>query len=123
MEAIHADVTIGHMPAYIARPTGEGLFPIVLVVHEIFGVHPHIQDICRRLSNEGYLAIAPDLYTRFGDVSQMTDNREITERVVSKVPDEDVMIDLDAAVSWATAEGRGDPDRLGITGFCWGGRI
>ena len=96
---------------------------MVLVVQEIFGVHPHIQDVCRRFAAQGYLAIAPELYARQGDVSCMTDHAEIREKVVSKVPDAQVMSDLDAAVAWAETEGAGDPARLAITGFCWGGRI
>jgi len=95
---------------------------VVLVVQEIFGVHPHIQDICRRLAQLGYLAIAPELYARQGDVSGMTNHDEIRERVVSKVPDTQVLSDLDAAVAWAEASGAGDASRLAVTGFCWGGR-
>jgi carboxymethylenebutenolidase len=95
----------------------------VLVVQEIFGVHEHIKDVCRRFAHEGYLAIAPELYARQGDVSQLTDYREIFAQVVSKVPDAQVMSDLDAAVDWAGKAGVGDVDRVGVTGFCWGGRI
>lgn len=112
----------GQMPAYRALPSRGGPFPVVLVVQEIFGVHEHIKDICRRLAKRGYLAIAPELYARQGDVSKITDFREIISKVVSKVPDEQVMSDLDAAVAWAETS-KGDTKRLGITGFCWGGRI
>ncbi len=113
----------GEIPAYFARPKGAGPFPTVLVVQEIFGVHEHIKDVCRRFAKQGYLAVAPALYAREGDVSKMSDIGEIMSKVVSKVPDAQVMQDLDATAVWAKAEGKGDTGRLGITGFCWGGRI
>jgi carboxymethylenebutenolidase len=113
----------GQMPAYRAMPATGGPFPVVLVVQEIFGVHEHIKDVCRRFAKQGYLAIAPELYARQGDVSQLTDINEIISNVVSKVPDAQVMADLDATVSWAEKSGKGDVKKLGITGFCWGGRI
>ncbi|HWP48162.1 MAG TPA: dienelactone hydrolase family protein [Candidatus Limnocylindrales bacterium] len=113
----------GEFPAYRAMPSSGGPFPVVLVVQEIFGVHEYIKDVCRRLAKLGYLAVAPDLYARQGDVSKMTDIGEILSKVVSKVPDAQVMSDLDATVSWAEKSGKGDVSRLGITGFCWGGRI
>jgi carboxymethylenebutenolidase len=113
----------GQMPAYRAVPQGKGPFPVVLVVQEIFGVHEHIKDLARRLAKQGYLAVAPELYARQGDVSKLTEINEIISKVVSKVPDEQVMSDLDAAVAWAKASGKGDTSRLAITGFCWGGRI
>jgi carboxymethylenebutenolidase len=113
----------GRMPAYRAMPAqGHGL-PIVLVVQEIFGVHEHIKDICRRFAKLGYLAIAPELYARQGDVSKLSDINEIVTKVVSKVPDAQVMADLDATVAWAKQSGDGNIEKLGITGFCWGGRI
>jgi carboxymethylenebutenolidase len=118
----HGWIQLGDIPAYRAQPAAGGPFPIVLVVQEIFGVHPHIQDICRRLAALGYLAIAPELYARKGDVSTITDHDEIRARVVSKVPDTQVMSDLDGAVAWAEGNGAGDARRLAITGFCWGGR-
>jgi carboxymethylenebutenolidase len=112
----------GEMPAYRAVPqTGKG-FPVVLVVQEIFGVHEHIKDICRRFAKLGYLSIAPELYARQGDVSKLSDHQEIM-KVVAKVPDAQVMSDLDACVSWVEKSGQGDVSKLGITGFCWGGRI
>ena len=110
------------MPAYRARPEGRGPFPICLVVHEIFGVHEYVRDVCRRLARAGYLAVAPDLYRRVGDVTGMTDFRRILDEVVPKVPDATVLSDLDAARDWAARE-RGDPARTFVTGFCWGGRI
>jgi carboxymethylenebutenolidase len=116
-------VADGEIPAYRARPAQGKSFPVVLVVQEIFGVHEHIKDVCRRFAREGYCAIAPELYARQGDVSQMTDFKEIFAQVVSKVPDAQVMSDLDAAVAWATKSGEGDAAHVGVTGFCWGGRI
>ncbi len=116
-------VADGEIPAYRAMPAQGSGFPVVLVVQEIFGVHEHIKDVCRRFAKEGYCAIAPELYARQGDVSKLTDYREIFAQVVSKVPDAQVMSDLDAAVAWAAKTGSGDPDRVGVTGFCWGGRI
>jgi len=92
-------------------------------VQEIFGVHEHIRDVCRRLAKQGYFAVAPDLFFRQGDVSQLTDSRQIRSMVVSKVPDAQVMSDLDATMSFAKASGAGDVSRAAITGFCWGGRI
>lgn len=113
----------GDMPAYRAMPSSGGPFPVVLVVQEIFGVHEHIKDLCRRLAKSGYLAIAPEMYARQGDVSKLTDIKEILSKVVSKVPDAQVMADLDATVAWAKKSGKGDTAKLAITGFCWGGRI
>jgi carboxymethylenebutenolidase len=114
-------VSDGTMPAYRAMPAKGGSFPVVLVVQEIFGVHEHIKDVCRRFAKLGYLAIALELYARQGDVSNLSKIEEILP-IVSKVPDAQVMSDLDSAVAWA-AKSHGDINRLGITGFCWGGRI
>jgi carboxymethylenebutenolidase len=116
-------VADGAIPAYRAMPATGGPFPVVLVVQEIFGVHEHIKDVCRRFAREGYCAIAPELYARQGDVSKLSDYREIFAQVVSKVPDAQVMSDLDAAVAWAAKAGAGDAARVAVTGFCWGGRI
>ena len=116
-------VADGDMPAYRAQPAGGKNLPVVLVIQEIFGVHEHIKDVCRRLAKLGYLAIAPELFARQGDVSKITDFKKIIETVVSKVPDAQVMSDLDAAVAWAKKSGAGNTAKLGITGFCWGGRI
>jgi len=113
----------GHIPAYRAMPAEGTAFPTVLVIQEIFGVHEHIKDICRRLARLGYLAVAPELYARQGDVSKIKDFGEIISKVVSKVPDAQVMSDLDATVAWAKATGKADTAKLGATGFCWGGRI
>jgi carboxymethylenebutenolidase len=113
----------GQIPAYRAMPASGTRFPVVVVVQEIFGVHEHIKDVCRRLAKLGYLAVAPELYARQGDVSKISDIKQIMETVVSKVPDAQVMSDIDAAVAWAKESGKGDASKLGITGFCWGGRI
>jgi carboxymethylenebutenolidase len=113
----------GEMPAYRAMPATGSAFPMVLVVHEIFGVHEYIKDVCRRLAKLGYCAAAPDLFARHGDVSKMQDFDEIRTKVVSRVSDAQVMGDLDATVAWATKSSASDSTRLGITGFCWGGRI
>lgn len=113
----------GTMPAYRAVPEGKGPFPTVLVVQEIFGVHEHIKDLCRRMAKAGYFAVAPELYARQGDVSKMTDIPKIISSVVSKVPDAQVMSDLDASVAWAKSTGLADTTKLAVTGFCWGGRI
>ena len=115
-------VADGEMPAYRAKPAGNGPFPVVLVVQEIFGVHEYIRDVCRRLAHLGYLAVAPELYARQGDVSKMADIQEIISTVVARVPDAQVLSDLDATAAWAAGDG-GDGARIGITGFCWGGRI
>lgn len=112
----------GALPAYRAMPDKGGPFPVILVVPEVFGVHEHIKDICRRLAKVGYLAIAPELFARQGDVSKLSDVNEIVSKVVSKVPDSQVVSDLDATVDWAAANS-GDAAKLGITGFCYGGRI
>ena len=120
---INISTSDGQMPAYRAKPAGGGPFPTILVVQEIFGVHEHIKDICRRLAKLGYLAIAPELYARQGDVSNISDFHEIVSKIVSKVPDAQVLSDLDATVAWAKESGRGDTTKLAITGFCWGGRI
>lgn len=114
----------GEIPGYRAKPAQGRGFPIVLVVQEVFGVHEHIRDLCRRLAKAGYLAVAPELYARQGDVSKIADIQEIISKVVSKVPDEQVMSDLDSAAKWAAASHNGGhAAKLGITGFCWGGRI
>ncbi|ELY6276613.1 dienelactone hydrolase family protein [Cronobacter muytjensii] len=112
-----------NMPAYHARPReANGPLPVVIVVQEIFGVHEHIRDICRRLALEGYLAVAPELYFRQGDPNDYDDISSLLSNLVSKVPDAQVLADLDHVASWASRNG-GDAHRLTLTGFCWGGRI
>jgi len=120
---VRVPVHDGEIPAYRAMPATGGPFPVVLVVQEIFGVHEHIQDICRRFAKLGHLAVAPELFARQGDPSQIGDIQTIIATIVAKVPDAQVMSDLDATVAWARSTGSGDTARLGISGFCWGGRI
>jgi len=110
------------MPAYRAAPAGKTNLPVILVVSEVFGVHEHIADMARRFAKQGYLAIAPELFVRQGDAKAPQDISRLLADIVDKVPDQQVMGDLDAAAAWAKANG-GDTSRLGVTGFCWGGRI
>ena len=129
-EAIHTDatgleagevkipVTDGTIPAYRAMADKGGPFPTVLVVQEVFGVHEHIQDLCRRLAKAGYYAIAPDLYARQGDPSKISDVQELIKTIVSKVPDAQVMSDLDATEAYAKSTGKADTAKLAVTGFC-----
>lgn len=111
----------GEIPAYRAMPSKGKKFPVAVVVQEIFGVHEHIKDVCRRFAKLGHMAIAPALYARQGDVSGLS--MEDVMKVVAKVPDAQVMSDLDSTIAYARATGRADAKRVGITGFCWGGRI
>jgi carboxymethylenebutenolidase len=113
----------GRMPAYRARPHNGQDLPVVLVIHEIFGVHEHIKDLCRRLARAGYYAIAPDLYARLGDASKISDIATLMgpQGIVTRTPDDQVKGDLDAAVRFAASE-KANAERLAVTGFCWGGR-
>ena len=120
-EAIY-DVEGFSVPFYYAAPAGKKNLPVILVIQEIFGVHEYIADTCRRLAQAGYLAIAPELYARQGDPSKYGEMAKLNAEVVSKVPDAQVMGDLDGAVKWAGENG-GNLKKVGITGFCWGGRI
>jgi carboxymethylenebutenolidase len=132
-QAIHTDTTglvagetsipteQGSLPAYFARPAGDGTFPTVLVVEEIFGVHEYIKDTCRRLAKAGYIAVATEYYARLGDLSKMNDAGQIVRDVISHEPDATLMADMDATVTWARAN-YGDTGRLGVIGFCRGGR-
>lgn len=119
---VHFAVNGFEVRAYRAAPQGKTGLPVVLVISEIFGVHEYIADVCRRLAHEGYLAVAPDLFARQGDPRAYSEVAKLMSELVSKVPDAQVMADLDGAVQWAGAHG-GDLQRVGITGFCWGGRI
>lgn len=124
LEAGNVEIPVAGAPmqAYRAAPQSGSDLPIVLVVHEIFGVHEYVRDVCRRFAHAGYFALAPDLYRRAGDPSGYTDIGALIENVVSKVPDATVLADLDAALAWAGGQ-RGDAQRAFVTGFCWGGRI
>lgn len=119
------DVTIDvngfKMPAYRAAPTGKTNLPVVLILSEIFGVHEYIADTARRFAKAGYLAIAPELFVRQGDAQSYGEMAKLIAEVISKVPDAQVMADLDATVAWAGAHG-GNLNKVGVTGFCWGGR-
>ena len=121
MGEVKIPVSDGEIPGYRAMPAEGGPFATILVVQEVFGVHEHIKDICRRLAKAGYFAVAPALYARQGDVTQMT-NMDDVMKVVAKVPEPEVASDLDATVAWAGTTGKADVAKLGITGFCWGGR-
>ena len=119
---IKIPVADGEFPAYRAMPdTKNKKFPVVLVIHEIFGVHEHIQDLCRRFAKKGYMAIAPALYARQGEVSTIATIQELNRSIFSKIPDTQAMSDLDATVAFAK-KNKGDTKKLSITGFCWGGR-
>lgn len=120
--AVKIPVKDGEIPAYRAQPAQGRNFPTVLVIQEIFGVHEHIQDVVRRFAKLGYLAIAPELFVRQGDVSKLSSIDDI-RAVVAKVPDAQVLSDLDATLNWAEKSSQGNASRVGITGFCWGGRI
>ncbi len=112
----------GTMPAYYAAPAVMERPALILVIQEIFGLHEHIKDVCRRLAHEGYMALGMELYQRQGDASQYTDIGELIQDIVSKVPDDQVLADLDAGVEWAASQGA-NVTQLGVTGFCWGGRL
>ncbi|HKR38275.1 MAG TPA: dienelactone hydrolase family protein [Paraburkholderia sp.] len=108
------------IPAYRAQPRGKTHLPVIIVIHEIFGVHEHIADVCRRFAKLGYLAIAPDFFVRQGDASVYPTVQQISENIASKVSDAQVLGDIDAALAWAGENG-GDLKRVGVNGFCWGG--
>ncbi len=114
-------VADGTLPAYAARPAGPGPFPVMLVTEEIFGVHEYIKDVCRRFAHLGYLAIAAEYYAREGNLAEMTDPHQIIAQVILKTPDAQMMDDMDHVVAWSAAH-HGDTSRLGIVGFCRGGR-
>ncbi len=118
---VRVPVGEGTLPAYYARPAGQGPFPVVLVIEEIFGVHEYIRDVCRRLAKQGYLAIATELYARLGTLQDMMSAAQIDSEIISRAPDAQVMADLDSTAAWADAN-HGDPARLAALGFCRGGR-
>ena len=119
---VKVPVTDGEIAAYQAMPVKGKNFPVILVIQEIFGVHEHIKDVCRRFAKLGYLAIAPEMFARQGDVSTMTDIGDILSKVVSKVPDQQVMADLDATLAFVKANKKGNMNKVATVGFCWGGR-
>jgi carboxymethylenebutenolidase len=111
-----------NIPAYRAHPAGKTNAPVVLVVHEVFGLHEHIKDLCRRLAKAGYYAISPDLYVRYGDATKVTDIQALLKDIVGKTNDAEIKSDLDAAVVFAKAD-KANTSKLAVTGFCWGGRV
>lgn len=119
---VSISVADGNIPAYRAMPKKGKNLPVILVIQEIFGVHEHIKDVCRRFAKLGYMAIAPEMFARQGDVSKMTDIGEILSKVVAKVPDEQVFADLDATLTYVKSTGRANMNKLASVGFCWGGR-
>ena len=120
---VKISTSTGEIPGYRALPSkSKGKLPVILVVHEIFGVHEHIKDVCRRFAKAGLYAIAPELYARQGDVSKLTDFKDI-QKIVAQVPDAQVLSDLDATVAFAKKDAHADTSKLSVTGFCWGGRI
>lgn len=114
----------GEMPAYVAMPAQGGPFPLLLVVHEAFGVHEHIKDICRRLAKQGHMAVAPDLFARFGDASKYTvqEYQKLAADILSKVTEPQMVADLDSTLAWAE-KNKGDAAKIGIVGFCFGGSV
>ncbi len=112
----------GDMPGYRAYPASGSNFPTVLVIEEVFGVHEHIKDMCRRFAKAGYYAIAPEVFFRLGDPTKAPDTQTLMSTIIMKKPDAEAMTDFDAAVAFAKGEGKADTAKLGVTGFCWGGR-
>ena len=124
---VSADVTYGapdgfQLPAYVARPDGDGPYPVVIVVSEIFGVHEYIRDVCRRLAKAGYAAIAPAFFVRVEDPAPLSDMTRI-QQIVAAAGYEQVMGDLSATLEWASLQAWANTDKVGITGFCWGGKV
>jgi carboxymethylenebutenolidase len=120
---VKVPVNDGEIPAYRAMPAAGSSFPTILVIEEVFGVHEWVQDICRRVAKLGYYAIAPELFSRQGDPAKISDINQLLKDIISKAPDKQIMSDLDATVAYAKTTGKADTSKLGITGFCWGGRI
>lgn len=122
-ETIHYQAQDGFdLPAYVARPEGEGPFPVVIVASEIFGVHDYIRDICRRLAKAGYAAMAPAFFVRVEDPAPLTDFARIQE-IVGQAGYEQVMGDISAGLEWLSRQLWAKADKVGITGFCWGGKV
>lgn len=123
IEEVKIAVTGGTLSAYCAYPAKGGKFPTILLAHDVFGVNPQLQDVARRLAKAGYYVIAPNLFSRQGDISKITDEIDIMRSVVAKVTDADINADLDAVLAFVKKSGKGDEKRLGMTGFGWGGRV
>jgi carboxymethylenebutenolidase len=124
IEAKDVQIPVGKIkiPAYQAMPKGNGLFPVLLICHEVFGVHEFIRDLCRRFAKLGFFAIAPDLYFRQGDATKIKEIPDIISKIVSKVSTKQVNSDLDATLKYVISTKHGDISKLSITGFCWGGK-
>jgi carboxymethylenebutenolidase len=120
---VKVKVKDGEIPAYQVMPDKGGNFPVVLVVSEVWGVHEHIKDICRRLGKAGYFAIAPELFARQGDPTKIPDTGELIEKIVKKKSLDELQSDFDATVAYAKSSGKADAAKLAITGFCWGGFV
>jgi carboxymethylenebutenolidase len=118
---VKVKVKDGEMPAYRAKPANAANPPVVIVAMEIFGLHEYIKDVCRRIAKAGALAVAPDYYYRHGDITTMQGGMQQILPIVNAKNDSELYSDLDATVAWAKTDG-GNTDRLGITGFCRGGR-
>ncbi len=125
LETMNASVTAADgfaVPLYVAHPAGKGPWPTIIVVHEIFGVHEWVRDICRRFAKAGYMAVAPDLFARVGDATRIADIKQLIDTIVAKTSDDQVLSDIEAVGGWIGGHG-GAANRIGITGFCWGGRV
>jgi carboxymethylenebutenolidase len=120
-QSVDIPVDGAKLPCYLARPKAAGKYPVVMVIHEIFGVHEYIKDICRRLAKAGYMALAPDLFSRHGDATKVLDIETLRKTIVSKATQKQVMSDLDALVAWVQKREDAKTDSIGVTGFCWGG--
>ena len=107
-------------PGYFAKPKGKKGLATVIVLHEIFGVHEHIKDVCRRFAQKGFMAVAPECFHRQGDPSKYTSIPDLFANIVSKASDKQVLGDVRAAMAWAASNG-GDKNKAGVTGFCWSG--
>jgi len=116
---VKVPVADGSIPAYRAMPAQGGPFPTVLVVQEVFGVHEHIKDICRRLAKAGYYAIAPELYARQGNPAEISDIQELMQKIVLKVPTDQVMFRPRRGGRLRQGSGKADTAKLAVTGFCW----
>lgn len=119
---VEIPVRDGKIPAFFARPAKPGRYPVILVIHEAFGVHEHIQDVCRRYAHAGYVAVAPELFVRHGNTAGYTDVNQIFQNIISRVSDEQVNQDLDATLTYARKQLNGHKTLAGAVGYCWGGR-
>ena len=110
------------LPIFVARPAGDGPWPVVVVASEIFGVHEYIRDLCRRLARAGFAAVAPAFFSRVEDPAGLTDMSRI-QQIVGAAGYEQVMGDVSATLDWVNQQLWANGDKVGITGFCWGGKV